>query len=276
MDSLVVDLKTTTQTASNIFQILFFIAVGTVSVLSYLQARKTLFTPIKTETFKIQLDDLQEILLFFQQKSGFELLSMFDIERTFKLNAFVMLDNYIESFFSDEIEINEDAKEERYKDFVGGVFTEEYAQKNLEKVDYETKVGENHTPPKKPTNPAIIATNWQNYEHGMIQFTKQYEDKMTELRQLAASPLIPEELRDLINKFRQKVGENLMAIGETLTEIAGELPEKYPNAEDLENVHVIWMLNEYNKNKVDLEEPAQEILDFINNYLSIEDLKEMS
>ena len=32
----------------------FFLVAGTIAILSYLQAKKTLFAPIRTETFKLQ------------------------------------------------------------------------------------------------------------------------------------------------------------------------------------------------------------------------------
>ncbi len=39
----------------DIVNILFFLTVGTIGILSYLQAKKTIFTPLKTEIFKYQL-----------------------------------------------------------------------------------------------------------------------------------------------------------------------------------------------------------------------------
>jgi hypothetical protein len=39
----------------DIVNILFFLTVGTIGILSYLQAKKTIFTPLKTEIIKYQL-----------------------------------------------------------------------------------------------------------------------------------------------------------------------------------------------------------------------------
>ena len=52
--------------AKDIVNILFFVTIGILGILSYLQARKTLFTPIKTETFKLQLKTFEELLLYFE------------------------------------------------------------------------------------------------------------------------------------------------------------------------------------------------------------------
>src|SRR5688572_24242827 len=60
------DVNFIVSTIKDIFQILFFCVIVAVTILSYLQAKKTLFTPIKTETFKMQIKAFEEILLFFQ------------------------------------------------------------------------------------------------------------------------------------------------------------------------------------------------------------------
>ena len=49
------DIGLFTTTIKDFFQIIFFCVVITVTILSYLQAKKSLFTPIKSETFKMQI-----------------------------------------------------------------------------------------------------------------------------------------------------------------------------------------------------------------------------
>ena len=44
--------------------IIFFIIIGAIGVLSYFQAQKTIFTPLKTETFKLQLKVFEEIFSY--------------------------------------------------------------------------------------------------------------------------------------------------------------------------------------------------------------------
>jgi hypothetical protein len=50
--------------------------MSVIAVLSYLQARKTLFSPIKTEIFKIQMEEFKLVLAFFNKRS----LAYFDEE----------------------------------------------------------------------------------------------------------------------------------------------------------------------------------------------------
>ena len=46
-------------------QAMFFIVVGTVTVLTYLKAKRTLLQPIRTEIFKEQIKTFAELLGFF-------------------------------------------------------------------------------------------------------------------------------------------------------------------------------------------------------------------
>ncbi|MFQ2043355.1 hypothetical protein [Aeromonas sp. s11] len=48
--------------AKDIVNIMFFVAMAFLALLSYLQARKTIFQPIKTEIFKYQLKAFEEVI----------------------------------------------------------------------------------------------------------------------------------------------------------------------------------------------------------------------
>jgi hypothetical protein len=60
--------QTWTSFGRDITQTLFFIAVGTVTVLTYLKAKRTILQPIRTETFKEQLRAFTEVLRLFGGK----------------------------------------------------------------------------------------------------------------------------------------------------------------------------------------------------------------
>lgn len=98
------------ETAKNITNIFFFIVVAVVTILSYLQARKTLFAPIRTETFKLQLKAFEEVLLYFQNRSEFDFMEALDLSRIAELNTLRMADHYVDTFFPDEISVDRTRK----------------------------------------------------------------------------------------------------------------------------------------------------------------------
>jgi hypothetical protein len=77
-------------TVKDTMQVFFFIVAGTVTVLSYRQAKKTLFTPIKTEVFKMQVKAFEEILAFFQNKTESDFVEAFDFNYILTINARLM------------------------------------------------------------------------------------------------------------------------------------------------------------------------------------------
>lgn len=261
-------------TIKDLSNILFFGTVSLVTVLSYLQARKTLFAPIRTETFKLQLKAFEELLLFFQNKTETDFTNALDLDRIASLNTLRMADEYVAKFFDGELKPDKKARDETYKPLIGGIVSKEYMAKYFEKIDAQTPVGKPASEEKKIKNPALILANWQKYEHGMVEYTKEFDDLMRELTRLSASPLLPKPLREYIGEFRNLAHDNLVLIGEAITACAQNMPEHFPVADDMKTFSPNWVWNEYNERSKPFEPVAKKILDYMNNYLRIESLME--
>lgn len=256
----------------NLTNIAFFVVIAAVTVLSYLHARKTVFAPIRTETFKLQLKAFEEILLFFQNKSEADFLHTFDFDRITSLNTLQMADRYAAQFFEDEIQIDKNKRTETLKPLIGAIISKEYAEKYFTKMDTESPIAKTFPPEKNIKNPALILANWQKYEHGMIGYTKDFQDQQKELARLAASPLLPKLLRESIGKFQILAHENLTLVGKTLTECAALMPNHFPLASDMKDFEAAWVWNEFNDKRKQFEPVAQEVLAYMNSYLKIDEL----
>ena len=259
----------------NIINILFFITVGTIGVLSYLQARKTLFTPIRTETFKLQLKVFEELLLYFEDLRRTSIDELFDLAKIFQLNTARLMDAYVVTFFKDEITLDEERRQERFKELVGGVISLEDME-NME--DWQLLDGyiEEDEPEPKPEikNPTVILAQWQKYRHAPIEYTAKFIQHEEHLEKFIASPLLPTKLKDLLDEFRKGIRDNLFIIGTILTEAAKELPEKYPSVNEIKKAQSHWLWQRYVDKRSLLEEEATKIQGFIRNYLKVESLLE--
>lgn len=258
-------------TTRDIMQIIFFLTLSTIGLLSYLQARKTLFTPLKTETFKLQLKTFEDILMYFGKHEDINIDDKYDYKKIFHLNSLRLRDCYLDHFFRDKIKVNKEKRGEAFKDLVGEVVTKKYAEENFEIVDNHIKK-ELKEPTPKADNPSIILANWQKYDHGLIGYTAKYFEETEKLKKFNTSPLLPKELRSLIEAFRSQVTQNLVLVGAILTEIAKELPEKYPTIENLQESEMHWAWNIYNRKRVQLKEKQNQILEYISKYLNVENL----
>jgi hypothetical protein len=256
----------------DIFQILIFMIVGVITILTYKQASKTLFTPIKTEIFKIQIKAFEDILTFFQSKTETDFTTLFDFDFIVNANSRLMITAYIRHFHENEITIDKEKLSELQKNFSGAIATESWANKNFFSPDYFEKVEPEK--PEKITNPAIILEKWKNYEYGPINYTKKYTDASTKLNQLIASPLIPMELKNKLKEFDKLVHENLVIVGTVLNKIAQELPIKFPTANSMEKFNPSGIWNTFNHEKKHFEPVAEEILKYIRNYLKVDKLVE--
>lgn len=256
----------------DVANVVFFIAMSTVTVLSYLHARKTLFAPIRTETFKLQLKVLEQLLAFFQDKTETDFQSFLDLPRIVSLNSFQMADAYASRFFQGDLEVDREKRVKRYKLLVGAVVSLKHAEKYFKDIDPAIQEAKPVSKDSQVTNPAVILAKWQKYEHDAVGFTREYSDRVKELNRLATSPILPRELRELIVNFERACRDNLGLIGEAITECAREMPEHFTSASDMKNFSPHWVWNRFNARSVRFEPLAKDILEHVNTYLKVEDI----
>jgi len=262
--------STMLSTTKDIVNIVFFIVMGSLAILSYLQARKTLFTPIKTETFKLQLKIFEELLLYFENIRTTSLDHVFDIEKIFQLNTMHLMDKYVTTFLKNEVKLDEEKRNERYKDLIGGII----GKKDMEDWELVDDYIEKDKPEPMPElkNPAVILAKWQKYRHTPIEYTAKFSNEREQLERFIASPLLPESLKEHLRTFQEGVDNNLLTVGTILTEAAKELPEKYPTAKEIVKSQSYWLWHRYVRKRTLLEEETKKILDFITDYLNVESL----
>lgn len=129
-----------------------------------------------------------------------------------------------------------------------------------------------HADDERIKNPAIILAKWQKYEHGLVEYTKEYIDQVKALDRLAASPLLPVKLREYISEFRSIAHSYIDMIGKSVTEAAKRMPEIFPRATDIKHFSATGLCNSFNNNRIVFQPTATKILDFINGYLKIDGL----
>jgi len=252
---------------------LFFILTAVLALLTYLQARRTIFTPFRTEAFKLQLKAFEDILVFFEKHPTTSIDEEFDFETIVNLNAVKLLDSYMLHFFHSEVdpEALRKNREPLFSKLVGAAITHDYAEKHFA-MPQHVRPEQQEKSDEHPTNPAIILAKWSEYKHGIIDYSKRFNEASERLRRFKVSPLLPRKLKDRIDDFEKIVTKNLFTVGEVLTDIAKELPEKYPTLDSLKRANLSWIWNSYNDKREPLAETQDAILLFLNDYLQIDRL----
>lgn len=90
-----------------IIEALFYVSTGTVAVLTFLSARKTILQPMKTEVFKNQVEVFTSIMKLFNGKTESEIRHAFDFDEMLRANIFKLLDDYLETFYNVTFDYNE-------------------------------------------------------------------------------------------------------------------------------------------------------------------------
>lgn len=183
-----------------------------------------------------------------------------------------MADAYVSEFFPNEIKVDVDEREKLYSPLVGGIVSAEHMQKYFEKFQPTDPAMPDQVASEPITNPAIVLARWQEYEHALVEYTKEFNDQVRELEKLAASPILPKSLRDMIGEFHNKAHKNLTLVGSVVGNFSREMPKQFPRAGDMRKFNPNGIWNDFNDQRVQFEPEAKKILESINAYLRIEDL----
>lgn len=219
----------------------FFIVAGVLAILSYRQARRTLFQPLQVEVFKAQLAELRAVGEFFGRQSETELREHFAFPDLLKMNAQFMYDEYARSRFG----VDADRETRLYgpKHCPGAVLRPGWARKHLTIL-----VGDRQSQPalEDAAREARRADNeqpesWSDYEHGHIFLPAKYWTSEYTVASFLKSPLLPHVLAKAIQEFMTRVSENVRIIAEILTQGATEMPARYRTQADLEDGAYHWL-----------------------------------
>lgn len=236
----------------NIVQSIFFLTTGILAFFSYLQARETIFSPIKTEIFKLQINELHNVLNFFNIKNQSEHIDVFDFRKIIEINSKIMVSQYSKIHFGKNNSVSKKIAEEHKNLFLGTHI--------IPKGDIVYK------------HPNEFEGEWKHYDHNVVYFTEKFRESLQEIEKLINSPLLPNELKLLMEEFAQAILENLDQIGNTITEVARELPVTCTNLKRtsafIEN-DLIEIWNKYNRKPTNLYKKTDLILEYINKYLHI-------
>jgi hypothetical protein len=262
-------MATNVTVARDVVQIAFFVVVATVTVLTYIKAKRTVLQPIRTEVFKEQIKVFAEILGYFTGKNEVELAGDAGIEEVWRANSFALLDDYGRLFF--ELDIDSETRPYSRKQCPVAVFTREAAAKNLALADGHTQGEPRSTPGPRP-DPRTRAAIWTQHKHGMIALPKKYVEYVARLERLIDSPLVPKRLAELVQDYLGTLEKNVMLSAEVLTEAASEMPEKYPTAEALNSASTDWLRHRLHRRSVSLEDKARPINTFLRDYFTSDTL----
>lgn len=231
-----------------VVQIAFWVLVGTLSLLTYLHARRTFFQPLKTEVFKLQLTALTRISESLHGKGEWELMIHFDLDEIVRINSWRFLDQYAfvnlraVSDLSEELKRLQEQDEKMSTNFCPTWRVDESQQKHL-------------------------SGNFGPFDRLVgISISKKHSEAIRKLESLNADPLIPDEIRTAVEHLIRTATKNVHDIGDVLNLLAPGMAKKYPSVEALNSARVEGMHNRWIDGRDLLEPAAQAVLEKIRAY----------
>lgn len=242
----------------DVVQIAFFTVIATVTILTYIHAKRTILQPLRTEVFKQQLKLMSDILDFLTAEYEGAINTVFPLDDLLKINTIQMFDDYAERMLS--LEIIRDQRP--------------YAPQNcphyLLPHHLIVEAGAYRQPERSEREPA--APPWSEYKYEAIAIPSIFVDAQEKVRTFARSPLAPEKLVDLLQALDQELHRRVIQVGEVLTECAQEMPTMYPTAERLKDSSFSWIQNRFNRKAERLESTIDQITDYARTYFGPENL----
>lgn len=254
----------------DLVQTVFFIVSSIIALQTYRKANKTLFQPIRTEVFKEQVKILSQILNLFINKQEIDLLKEYYLLSIFGQNLERLECHYYTVYFRDNV------NDKSFDDFYISL---------IKSMPYRLEInqGENMLTFTKEENlflsPEIIhlldeIEDWNKFVNKYLYVNEKFPSLISDLNIFINSPLLPTKLVYLLKEFRNTIIENLELMLEVLNKYSQALPRDFLTISYAYNHEQI--IEEYKSKYKKLEPDAKEIINYIRQYFSPDDIFKIS
>lgn len=240
------------------FEIISTIILTIIAILTYINAKRTFFSPFKNEVFKKQINEISMLYEYFQSTNEIDLIKKFGLDETKILNIINLLDDYaIYQKWMPKSEI----KKRPYAKCSHFIFSKEYAEKFLKFPLEESNDEQNEI------------SNWNEYIYGKLAVSNKTVQKLEELDKFINSPFLPKTLKEKIISIKKWINDYEKKLMIELTNVSKEVPKYAKQCNDLNEV-CPYLENLLNHN-IDTEEILNittDILATIEKYLKTNEI----
>lgn len=243
--------------------------MGVVAILTYLRAKKTILQPLRTEIFKVQLNEMGTILSMFVGKGEIELRNAFAFDKLLLANTVMMYDAYASTFF--DIKIDDDKRPYSTSACPSSLISEDGMMKHFKLADDHLKEDAPGSL-EEENDPRVRAALWANYEQYDLRIPREFSEQERRIEDMLENPLLPSECVKLLNDYRETVHENVNLVRNLLTKCAKEMPTKYPSLEKLQSSSFNWIQHQFADEFVHLKPKADKIITFVRSRFDVDNL----
>lgn len=246
-----------------VIQSLFWLTVGTITIFTFVHAKRTILQPMRTEVYKLQIEVMSKVIKLFVGRNKFDLMNYFAFDHAVRAATELLFDDYARIRFN----LTRDEDEAAYRPELCPevrVSTEAF-QLDSERFSLPSHLEDEDSPPPKQEA-------WSDYKYYVLPIPVGHSAGVREIRELLSDPLLPSECARLLEKFLNAVDDNLTNLKDVLVETVPEMTALYPDRESISRASIAWIHNEWNNRTVDVAQIGDEIIAFARKYFASDEL----
>ncbi len=222
----------------DVFQILFWIIAGTLAVLTYQKAQRTIFQPAKNEVFKLQVQRLQEILKFLDFRSAIDAWKKSGIR---ECTIATMEESFIS--FAGIFHQCEIAQPECDRELPVGMIVSPTSKRLLfVKVSGPANTFESSETQKKQMSPA---KQWKSFEIEHFNIFPTFFNFSEQLRAFSSDPILQRSIVAKLELLINSLNESALAAISEVNVISKGFSKHYSSIDDLQLADLTWTHNEF-------------------------------
>jgi hypothetical protein len=236
----------------------FFVVVATVTILTYVRAKRTLLQPLKTEIFKQQISLFSDLLKIVVGKGEIELRAAIGLEKMFLANLHYQWDIYARLQFG--LIRNEATRPYNRTDCPISLMTV-----TKDEMPEDTALDE-------VVNIQVAPARWAEHRVNEVRAPAEFTAMKSRLTEFIESPLVPQELADLINAYMELMDANVKELRQALNEYIQTLSTLAPSLEHCKQLNDTAARNIFARRVRDLKPAADAIVKYVRTYFAVEQL----
>jgi len=246
--------------AKDVTNILFFIVVAVITILTYVKAKRTILQPIRTEVFKQQIGLFTQLLHEFIGKTEIDLLDAAGLDTMLRVNILRVIDQYASDMFF--LAIDEEQRPYSTTDCPQTIF-------NLD-PDVMSIVADNDG----RTLLTAVRRPWAEFRLAEMKVPVDHIAARTRFASYLESPLLPSRLATLVQEYLNTLDLNVDHIQSAIEEYAHTVSARFPTKESMARVDIGSAQNRFNELRIPLKPIAERIVNFVREYLATDKLLE--
>ncbi|MBY6156467.1 hypothetical protein [Pseudooceanicola nitratireducens] len=241
-------------------QIAFWMTGASLAVLSYRNAKVSIFQPAKNEVFKVQIAELQALLKELNWKSPVDAWEKAGLASSAQISLNRNFKNFAKDQHNAEITSGMDGELVS----VGGIVSPNATGFRLIKGPADEACHSDTVD--------AHASSWSDYKWDIFDISDRFQQVNDQLESALNNPVIPSKVLTSIEDFHKELQKSAMRAAEDMEKAVREFPRHYPTRKSLDGADLTWAHNVREERGEKLFQALNDLKKSVRDYLQSDEL----